>query len=483
MAADFGDAVLEFANRKYQRGLQEADAGWQNEQRDRQRKQWGEQDRVAAGTKAADEAFANAMEKLDTESPPAPRSLADSASPAPMQPQQPAAQPAQPQQGPGLAGAQQAGVTATPVPAQGLVVAQSIPDQPGASAQAPTQASVGLASAVTQPPGGSSPTASPNAEPPMVRSQQRMTEERAIYEAIGARGKALREHGLNDQYMQNWAKRSELGVRLRNSEGERLDARYAQTGDPAVYLELDKYLDTGLDMLGHEQKQGADGKPVYTIKFRDNASGKEFSINKTGEQILADQQKLRNPEFALKVEHERQIKLISTNAKIAEQDNKGNNDRLTEGVKSKNERQLEEDRQKGRMSLSAADASNSIKVNRSKASGDGEVSPKDQLASIDSQRREIQDNRELLFREYQEALEDDTLDDDQKKVVRASYEKQVADLNAASTDLGRQRKILESKVSLNGDAPAKTKGLSSAKSASKAPGAKPGTKTPTISGW
>ena len=192
---------------------------------------------------------------------------------------------------------------------------------------------------------------------------------------------------------------------------------------------------------------------------------------------------MRDPKYAQEIALKGGIAQVQARAKMAEQDNKGKNDRLTDDTRSENDIKVEGVRQQGRLSLSAADASNSIKVNRSKASGDGEVKPKDQLASIDSQRREIQEKRELLFREYQEALGDDTLDDDQKKVVHASYEKQVAGLNAASTDLGRQRKILESKVSLNGDAPTKTKGLSSAKSASKAPGAKPGTKTPTISGW
>lgn len=485
MAADFGDAVLEFANRKYQRGLQEAEAGWQNEQRGRQRKKWSEEDDNKAILKEANQAAADhyksrmtaqqgdSGQPIGEQATKASQSLGDAI--APISTEQVSLQP--PQQSRGLS-------AASLTPAQdgapmGLSASQP-PAQPAAQDQ-PLSASMGRLSLGEAATPAANPTAMP--EPARAAPPAKINEGQAIFEAASKRGDVLLKHGRYDDFMANHAKQAELGSQLLGRAAQEADAAYQQTGDPTEYIKrMSPYANTGIDFVRSERKGvDKDGQPIWSVTTTSN--GEETTQDIPESRIIEGANRLRDPKYAQELALKGGIAQVQARAKMAEQDNKGKNDRLTEGVKSKNERQLEEDRQKGRMSLSAANASNSIKVNRSKASGDGEVKPKDQLASIDSQRREIQDNRELLFREYQEALGDDTLDDDQKKVVRASYERQVAGLNAASTDLGRQRKILESKVSLNGDAPAKTKGLSSAKSASKAPGAKPGTKTPTISGW
>jgi hypothetical protein len=448
--ADFGDAVMDFANRRYQRGLQDKvlerqqklDSrqavldGRVDEQYQREKKRQTEDDEAG---KAASDRYKEVRDQLAAEAAQQSRAPTSIEAPGLSSLNGPA---------PTLSASQPQG--------RGLSLAAQKPGQPPQGDQQP-DAQPGLASLNNLSVGGDQQRGVQKLAAPE-KTPEWVADGRATYEAGLARSAAYLKAGRFDDYIANRAKQAQLGSALLKMAAEKSDSQYQMTGDPTVYIKnMSHYNNDGIDFVGSEKKtiQGQDGKPVevYSVTTRDRDTGKESTKEVTGAEILQNAAKLSDPELAKEIAKKEALERIAAAAKILEQNNKASNDRDTEKFKSGlnlNEisaRGNEERRTKGTVSGDA--------IYKHKEDSGG-LSQKEALASVREDRLSVANRRANLLKEYQIQLKDAENDPSYPELrahLKAKLDAETTKLDAEDEVLKGKRSVLSERVGLSSKIP------------------------------
>lgn len=289
-----------------------------------------------------------------------------------------------------------------------------------------------------------------------------------IDEAYAVRGQSMYKSGNLDGFIKNEA--DAAGARAQRRAVAVKDAM--ATGDRVNVLKtLNATVANGVKLTDIAPATAKDGKKTYkaTYQLPDGSSRSEDvtddEIDRRAGYVLS------NPAEVAKTELSASLHRMESGLRVDEQNNAHTN------------RTAEQDQaHKDRLVEIGAHGSEARKTHASNLAEGGTIRPRDQIAAIDSERKDLRDQQTALFKDYTQQLKDPSLDDAQKGNLNSAYEAQVARLNEQLSDLGNRRKKVFAALNLSDDAGAATNLASGAKPSSKSAGKKAATQ-PTISNW
>lgn len=313
-ATGMGAGYLNQLDKNRRNAIEDQDIAFKNEQRDRQKTEWADQDRVKAGVREADEAFRKTIEsfsgpQLSRVAEPQTDVMGNEKPQMSLAPKRDVlADPNAPQ--PQMSVAPQGGVSPGPAPMQpvGAVPAMGKGGKPGTL----------------------------NDEAPDPR----------LLSAMEARTNVLMQKGLIDQYKQSWMQTAEMRAKVRANEFAAADKEYALSGDPTVYAKrIYPLIEDGHDFVDGKVSTGPDGKPVMDLVRKNRETGQDETIQMPADRFLRSVEIARDPAAVIASEAAHAKKRFDTNEEIRKEQAKSaaaaEEARRTEGVKHENAKTLE----------------------------------------------------------------------------------------------------------------------------------------------
>lgn len=279
-AVGLGNGAMNQIERNRQHEFQKEDQAFKNEQRDRQRTQWGDEDRVKAGLKEADDAFRSTLESY--------KGPQLSAVPEP-----------------------QADVLGNQRPQMSLAPKTNILADPNAP-EAPQQS-------VAPQPGSMQGTGAVRAmgkggKPGMLNAE---APDPRLLTAMNARTEVLLKNGLMPQYKEAFLQTADLRAKVRANEFAAADKEFALSGDPTVYAKrIYPLIEDGHDFVSGKMAADKDGRPVLNLVRRNQETGQEENLQLPPDQFLRTVEIARDPSAVLASEAAHAKKRFETNEDI-----------------------------------------------------------------------------------------------------------------------------------------------------------------------
>lgn len=312
-------------------------------------------------------------------------------------------------------------------------------ERPSALGSTPTQPPQGAALGPTD---AAPPQGAPLGLADVAQPKLRPTED-GIYRAMRWRTDALATAGLFDKFKTSLVDTEKTGTQLRQKALAPALAKL-EAGDPSAVVDLyNRYINDGNVLEVSPKGTGPNG-PMFSLRQRNVDTGAVRTMDVDQQQFLRMAQQLQDPAAALKSSLDRYHEIFKTNEGIrkekAQQEAMGK--REIEVGQAKHGQTLAE--------ISARTAGEkSVIDHRNRA--DANVSPKDQLAAIDQQRKQLRDSQLALLKEW-ELMGKDVTDDQQREQLKAAYLEQKRKIDDADVELGRQRDRVSQRLRLR-DAP------------------------------
>lgn len=304
------------------------------------------------------------------------------------------------------------------------------------------QRPAGLAGSLSLGGGGGTPIPR---EQVQVQPAVRYDEREGVLAGLSARRKALMSANVDSKlWMDDWAKESALRSQMR---GERIDAaerRFMSTGDPGEYAKaIYPLIDDGMEFVGTEPVKTQDGSQAWKFIRRDSQTGKEISSVMNAEQFQKFMLGVRDPAKVAEYESKSLLERMEADEKIRAEIEKQKAVRQTKTHESG--LRLEEIAAQGKQNRQTIAARGA--EDRRTDDGAGQVKPRDMVAALDSERKDLRDRQQALFKEYQQNMKDAETPEE-RAAVRQAYDRMSREIDTALSDLDQKRKRLSERIGL-----------------------------------
>lgn len=313
---------------------------------------------------------------------------------------------------------------------------------PMPSAQFGTVDQPGLAGSLSL--GGGGGPAVPR-EQVQVQPTGRYDEREGVLAGLSARRKALMSKDVDAKlWMDDWAKESALRSQMRSERIDAAERRFMATGDPGEYAKaIYPLIDDGMEFVGTEPVKTQDGSQAWKFIRRDSQTGKETSSVMNAEQFQKFMLGVRDPAKVAEYESKSLLERMEADEKIRAEIEKQKAVRQTKTHESG--LRLEEIAAQGKQNRQTIAARGA--EDRRTDDGAGQVKPRDMVAALDSERKDLRDRQQALFKEYQQNMKDAETPEE-RAAVRQAYDRMSREIDTSLSDLDQKRKRLSERIGL-----------------------------------
>ncbi len=303
--------------------------------------------------------------------------------------------------------------------------------------------------------------------------------------AFRARGQEYLKAGDMNGFLKSHAEGAAMRAQVRANVVKDAMA----SGDPvAVMRAMNTTVDNGVSLadvkpisLPSQDPNSAGQAYKVTYKMPDGSTRDEMvtanDISKRAAYVLANPAEIAKQELAYDLNRQKVQGVMS------EQNNKASNDQETHRQELAGRKEIVGLETAGRMKVKGM-VSGDARLRHDDEEGDpglDGIKPRDMIASIDSDRKGIQERRSALFKDYQQGLKDLRPGDRQGAAsLSAAYERQVSQLDAENSELNRRREKVADRLGLSSKSSKSTQSNGQGLSSKATSATKP---TTTVTNW